>query len=79
MNESSISSKKTVALAKCRMNTHADAQHAHDASLSALSALWQLTTMEYCPGVNVGYIPGITATTTRCHFGNPQQNCGMHE
>ena len=64
MNERSTSSKKTVTWAKCRMDTHADAQHAHDVGLPALSALWQLTTMEYPPGVNVGYIPAITATTT---------------
>ena len=64
MNESSTSSKKTVAWEKCRMNTHADAQHAHDVGLPAVSALLQLTAMEYPPGVNIGYIPSITATTT---------------
>ena len=64
MNESSTSSKKTVAWAKCWMSTHADAQHAHDVGLPALCTLWQLTTMEYPPGVNVGYMPAITATIT---------------
>ena len=61
-NESSTSSKKTVAWAKCRMNTHADAQHAQN--VPALSAFWQLTTKEYPPGVNVGYMPAITAPPT---------------
>ena len=44
------------------MNTHADGQHAQN--IPALSAIWQLTTMEYPPGVNVGYMPAITATPT---------------
>ena len=44
------------------MNTHAYAQHAQN--VPALSALWQLTTMEYPPGVNAGYMPAITAPPT---------------
>ena len=62
MIESSTSSKKTIAWAKCRMNTHADAQNAQN--VPALSAFWQLTTKEYPPGVNVGYMPAITAPPT---------------
>ena len=62
MNESSTSS---TAWAKFRKNTHADAQHAQN--VPALSALWQLTTMEYPPRVNVGYMPSITAHPTSMH------------
>ena len=62
------------------MNTHADAQHAHDVGLPAVSALLQLTTMEYPPRVNIGYIPAITATTTSMNVILAILNeTGMHE
>ena len=62
MNASSTSTKGNVAWEKCRMNTNADAQHVQN--VPALSAFWQLTTRAYPPGVNVGYMPAITAPQT---------------